>query len=48
MRATFGIDHFGYMAMSYCNIFKVKCCEDVAKHISQMEVADSKVCTVNY
>ena len=43
LRAAFGMDHFGYIIMSYCSLFKVKCCEDVAKYISQTKVTDSKV-----
>lgn len=43
IRAVYGIDHFSYIITSYCNSYKVRCCQDVMKYLSQLRVNDSQV-----
>lgn len=31
------------MMMSYCNLYKMKCCEDIKEEMKQMEIVDSQV-----
>lgn len=38
VRAVYGIDDFAYIIMSYCNSYKVRCCQDVMKHLNQLQL----------
>lgn len=43
VRAVYGLDHFGYIITSYCNSYKVRCCQDVMKYLNQLKVNYSQV-----
>ena len=43
VRAACGIDHFSYVITSYCNSYKVRCCQDVIKYLSQLRVNVTQV-----